>query len=463
MSTKLIIFANLKKFALSRVAKVDLGLLIVIVILSITGLAQIFSSTYFFNNGPSELFFNQILFTVLGFIVFFIISAINLDRTINSKIILFIAISILALLVLVLVAGSFAFEARRWITIGGFTIQPSEFVKLATILIISFSISQIPTSEKNKYKFIFLSSFFTITAVCLVFLQKSLGNTIFLIFISTSLVFANLQISKRILLYLISIAISVLFSFDPLNIFLEDHWTVISIVLVTILTLITIWVRLFYAQLKLQTIPTSSREDKIHKLRKSIPIYIIIALSFVFSLNFFFILQFSYNNLLQPFQRARIESFLDNSPENNQTTNYNRDMAITAYTSGGMIGNGFLRGRLTNSGYLPFAYTDFAFASFFEQMGLIWSFTLIFIYIFLFFRISSIWKSTKNLFLKNIVLGVGVMLFLNTYQHIGMNIGILPITGVPLPFLSYGGSALITVFIGLGLVSSVDIYNKENI
>jgi rod shape determining protein RodA len=120
-----------------------------------------------------------------------------------------------------------------------------------------------------------------------------------------------------------------------------------------------------------------------------------------------------------------------------------------------------LNGTVTNLGLLPFAFTDFAFAAFAEQFGFIGNLLLISLYLGLFTRILFIASETKNKFGFLMTIGVLVMISLNTFQHIGMNMGLLPITGVPLPLISYGGSSMLVIFIGLGLIQSVRVMTEN--
>jgi cell division protein FtsW (lipid II flippase) len=452
---------NLRFISLHRLSNIDLILIFLALLLSVIGLAQVFASTYFFNYGASDLFFNQIIFIIVGFSFLLILSTINIKKLLNDKFLILALLILLTLLVAVLVLGTFAFEARRWLSIGNFTIQPSEFTKLLVLILASrffYNIYKQDSLASNKYlqhegflykvsiffndfrvKNALILSFVTLLTI-LVFLQKSLGNTIFIVLITLCIFMKNIKISKYLIFILIILIISTLLSFRAYGVFENISQNDIN--------LFSFFFFLFCGMVFI---------FKRVRLRQ---LHIIFCLLVIFFLNIAPILTFGYNNLLQPFQRERIEAFFDNSPEKARTSNYNRDMSHIAYTSGGWIGNGYMQGRLTNSGYLPFAYTDFAFASFVEQMGLIWGAGLIVLFYLLLHRIFTISSRCEDKFLQNVAFGVGVMLSLNIFQHIGMNIGIMPITGVPLPFLSYGGSALLAVFLGLGMVSAIDLYNK---
>lgn len=122
---------------------------------------------------------------------------------------------------------------------------------------------------------------------------------------------------------------------------------------------------------------------------------------------------------------------------------------------------GLFNGNQTQMGYLPMKSTDFIFSVIGEEMGFIASVTLLLLYAFLFIRIINIARNTKDEFRRLICIGVFAMLFVHCTQNIGMCIGLFPITGIPLPFISYGGSSMLTNMIAIGLVLNVSAHRKK--
>lgn len=450
---------------LANLKKIDSSLLVTIFLLCLIGAINVFSTTYFPDKQPSQFFFNQLLFYVVGFLIFFIISTFDYSKIQNRYLSLGIYVLTIGLLIAVLVFGDYAFEAKRWIVIGPFTLQPSEFSKISIILITAFCFTKGNVKRferiKNIYKIksktflerlsliildkqfakIAFSVFALVSIVALIILQKSLGNSVINILIFLSLVYFSIDISLKSLIYLLIAAITLNLSFHFVGLTNLQSSLGLQINFDIFLWVISL-VIIFYLVKKFEL-----------KVITSIAIVVIIIPSSL-------ILNFVYSNVLQPYQRARIENFI--TPDTNESLgdNYNKEQAILAVGSGGIVGRGFLNGNVTNLGLLPFAFTDFAFAAFAEQFGFLGNTFLFLLYFFLVFKILSIARSTKSQYGMLICSGVAVMVCLNAFQHIGMNMGLLPITGVPLPFISYGGSAVLTIFLGMGLVSSVQIKSE---
>lgn len=129
--------------------------------------------------------------------------------------------------------------------------------------------------------------------------------------------------------------------------------------------------------------------------------------------------------------------------------------AIRAVGTGGVFGKGWLKGDLTNGGDIPVAWADFPFAAIGEQFGMVGCGALLGLFIVVLFRIWRIAHLSKDLFGTYLCAGVFTLMLWQLFQNIGMTIGILPVTGLPMPFISYGGSGLITYFAIMGIVQSV--------
>lgn len=159
-------------------------------------------------------------------------------------------------------------------------------------------------------------------------------------------------------------------------------------------------------------------------------------------------------HFLHAYQRQRLEIFLDPTKDP-LGAGYNLLQARIAIGSGGVFGQGWLHGLQGSLGYVPERATDFIFAVFAEQFGLIGCIVLLTLYALLLLSLLRSAAIAPDRFTKLLVCGVAVMLFAQIVENVGMNIGILPITGIPLPFVSYGGSALVTQLSGLGLVQGL--------
>lgn len=159
---------------------------------------------------------------------------------------------------------------------------------------------------------------------------------------------------------------------------------------------------------------------------------------------------------LGQYQKDRVYDFLDPSRDT-MGTGYQALQSQIAVGSGKFFGKGLYNGSQTQFGYLPEKQTDFIFAVVGEELGFIGGFILLLLYFVLLYRLIDIARKTRDLFGKLIVIGVFSMLFVHILENIGMNIGITPITGIPLPFMSYGGTFQLTNMIAIGLVLSVSM------
>jgi rod shape determining protein RodA len=159
-------------------------------------------------------------------------------------------------------------------------------------------------------------------------------------------------------------------------------------------------------------------------------------------------------HFLHAYQRQRLEIFLDPSKDP-LGAGYNLLQARIAIGSGGVLGQGWLHGLQGSLGYVPERATDFIFAVFAEQFGLLGCAVLLTLFALLLLSLLRSAAIAPDGFTRLLVAGVGVMLFAQVVENVGMNIGILPITGIPLPLVSYGGSALVTELAGLGLVQGL--------
>lgn len=167
------------------------------------------------------------------------------------------------------------------------------------------------------------------------------------------------------------------------------------------------------------------------------------------------ILTFGWSKILKEYQRERILSFIQPQVSDPLKIGWSQRQAKIAIGSGGIYGQGFGSGSQTQYGFLPEPQTDFIFSVIAEETGLIGISVLFFLFSILIWRIIKIALSSESNFPRLFACGFAVLLFSQMFIHIGMNIGILPIIGIPLPLVSYGGSSLIANLIGLGIIQSI--------
>ena len=165
-------------------------------------------------------------------------------------------------------------------------------------------------------------------------------------------------------------------------------------------------------------------------------------------------------SFLKPYQKLRILSFF-NPDRDPLGAGYQIIQSKIAVGSGGLYGKGFLKGTQGYLEFLPEKHTDFIFTLFSEEFGFLGSILLIFLYALLIYRIIKIGFSCRSFFAKLYCFGFSSALFLYVFVNIAMVVGLLPIVGAPLPIMSYGGSSMLSIMIGLSIVMSCKIYSKE--
>ena len=166
------------------------------------------------------------------------------------------------------------------------------------------------------------------------------------------------------------------------------------------------------------------------------------------------ILSLSWSFLLKDYQKERVSSFISPQFEPLGIT-WSQTQAKIAIGSGGIFGRGLGQGSQTQSGFLPEPQTDFIFAAIGEEFGLFGVAVLLFLFLVLLWRIAKIVIASPGNFPWLFAAGLGVVLASQIFINIGMNLGLLPVIGIPLPLISYGGSSLIATFIGLGIIQSI--------
>ena len=157
---------------------------------------------------------------------------------------------------------------------------------------------------------------------------------------------------------------------------------------------------------------------------------------------------------MQQYQVDRLTAFLDQTHDT-QGTSFNLQQSKIAIGSGGLLGKGLGRGTQTNLSYVPEQHTDFVFTVAGEELGFVGSALLLLLFGFVVWRIWRAAALAKDMTGAVICVGVLALLVFQVFENVGMTMGIMPITGIPLPFVSYGGSAMLAYFVGIGLVLNV--------
>jgi rod shape determining protein RodA len=163
--------------------------------------------------------------------------------------------------------------------------------------------------------------------------------------------------------------------------------------------------------------------------------------------------------LVKEYQIARLQGFLD--PANDvQAANYNRLQSVIAHGNGGFWGTGYLQGPQTNLDFVPEQHTDFIFTVVGEEFGFVGAVTLLLLFAVLLWRAFRIATLARDRFGTYIAVGIAVMIAIQMFVNVGMTLGIMPITGIPLPFVSYGGSSLVANYLAVGLL--LNVYRRRS-
>lgn len=170
----------------------------------------------------------------------------------------------------------------------------------------------------------------------------------------------------------------------------------------------------------------------------------------------------AWSFVLEPYQKTRITAFL-NPYEDPRGAGYQMIQSVIAVGSGQFFGKGIGYGSQSHLNFLPEAETDFIFAAFAEEWGFVGVIIMLTLFLILFWRIVFIGRSSSDNFSRLYCLGFAAFIFVQSFIHIGMNMGVVPITGITLPFVSYGGSSLVLSLIGIGILQNIKINARKEV
>ena len=314
---------------------------------------------------------------------------------------------ILLSLIAVILVGKEIAGSRSWFEVGNFSLQPSEFAKFAAALALAKYLSNIDLSI-NRLATKLVSAAIILTPALLILVQPDTGSA--MVFSALLLVLYREGLSGKLLL--IGVGLAMLFVLD----LVIDKFVLIGIVVGLAVTAFFLY----------------------KNIRKR---WFVAILSVALLSGYILSIDYVVDNILEPHQQKRLHVLVGTETDK-KGAGYNVHQSLIAVGSGGLLGKGFLQGTQTKYDFVPEQSTDFIFCTIGEEWGFLGSFALILIFIGLFARIIILAERQRSKFSRVYGYGVASILFFHFAVNIGMTIGLFPVIGIPLPFISYGGSSL---------------------
>ena len=327
----------------------------------------------------------QIYFALLGLLLIFVVASIDYQywMALYRPILIVISLFLIALNL----SATAVFGSARWFSVGVLFLQPTEFAKIAVILLLARYFDKTQNRPRDL-RWIFVAFLWTMGIAFWILIQPNLSNVVVLMVILATLLWLNgIQLKHLLLFGVIGfIAISAVVALSAAGI--------------------------------------------------RIP-------------------------FLQEYQQQRIANFILPDPNATFGATYNVQQALIAIGSGGLFGKGYFHGTQTQLRFLKVRHTDFIFSAISEEFGLIGSLLVIIIIVLVIWRCIRAAQKARDVAGMTIAYGVATLIFFQGMVNIGVNLNIVPVSGLPLPFISYGGSGLTSLMLGIGLVESVAMRHRQ--
>lgn len=387
----------------------DLGLITTVLAATTIGITMIYSATFDWGLGTaSTTYQKQILWAFIA------LAALALTIVIPPKLYYAFAYIIygfaIVVLLLVLEVGD-----RRWFNFGPIHVQPSELTKIATVLAIARYLSS-SNLDLERLKTFIPPALLVLLPAALVFKQPDLSTAlVFGAVLFPMLYWAGLRPVN--IFFIISPGLSLVCAFH--------HWSLGLLYLALIAVV-------FHARPRLSTIAVLG----------AVNLAVAIGAPYI------------WDNKLHDYQKDRILTFL-NPDTDRLGGGYQVIQSKVAIGSGGLRGKGYLQGTQTKLEFLPEQHTDFVFSVVGEEFGFVGALAILMLFFFIVWRAVAIATAVKSRFSSLVAIGLTAILVFHIFVNIGMTIGVMPVTGLPLPFLSYGGSPLVMSMVLVGFLLNV--------
>ncbi len=383
-----------------------------------------------FDEGHSSIFDfgqrygKQMIWILASFVM--IMAILLLDPKLFSQFAYLLYAVTVFVLVLVIFAGKEVYGSRSWFQIGSFALQPSEFAKIGTSLALAKFMSRQDLNMKSLWTWFILLMILLVPAG-LILLQKDTGSA--LVFIAFVIVFYRAGLSGYLMLALLALPVLGVLA-------LVVNKLILCVVLLGAAGLLFLYTR--------------------RTLRSAI----VIAGLWLLASGFVYSVDYAFTHILKEHQQRRVEVLLGKDTDV-KGAGYNVNQSLIAIGSGKLFGKGFLQGTQTKYNFVPEQSTDFIFCTVGEEEGFVGSLIVIALYLWLFARIIRNAERQRSKFSRIYGYCVASVLFFHFIINIGMTLGLVPVIGIPLPFLSYGGSSLWAFTILLFIFVRMDAYRYE--
>lgn len=380
-----------------------------------------------------------------------------------------IYIGSMILLLAVALFGTEIKGARSWFHLFGFSLQPSEIAKFGTCLALSDYLAGVKITSSSRQALIYTGVIVGLP-ILLIMMQPDAGSAI--VFLSFVVVLYRNGLSPNYLilgLYLLGILLLGIVS--SLSTIFFGLLLLTSAVMAYSMKSQTFWLGaygllaiasliVFNLDLRVEAIASNvlflAASIIIYLREKTYDLPITVSALMVAGLLVAGSANYAFNNVLQPHQQDRLNVWLQPSKSDPHGSAYNLAQSKVAIGSGGVAGKGFLQGGMTKLNYIPAQSTDFIFSSIGEEHGFIGSLIVIGLFMTLLWRIVIIAEKQRSPFSRNYAYAVGGVLFIHIMINIGMTMGLFPVIGIPLPFISYGGSSLLGFTLMVGVLLKLD-------
>ena len=434
---------------IKRLIEIDLTIVLIVAALVSFGILFIYSSGVTTSGILVSIEFQkQMIWGILGLVIALAIGISDYRKMYQFS--GYIYIGMLLLLVYTRLFGKVVNGAQSWVGVGSFGIQPSEFAKLSTIIFLAYYLAS-SVRNQNSLKRFLISCAIVFVPVILILSQPDLGTSLAFFPILFMMTFiAGLPVSYVAYLFLF-VAITGFLTILPLwhQYILRGAFPSLAVFSGSQAVLI-----FAFAFLGIALIAVFGYRRYQRKY-----FYWISYLSSVVSLSM--LASLAARVVLKDYQIMRLIVFLDPNVDP-RGSGWNIIQSITAIGSGGFWGKGFLQGTQSHYRFLPQQSTDFIFSIFSEEWGFIGGMIIFSLYAVLSLRIVHIMKTTSDPYGAYIATGLSAIMVFHFLVNVGMAMGVMPITGIPLIFMSYGGSSLLTAMIGIGIILSVQMRRFEH-